>query len=181
MHGLCHVGRVVLCLLPPAMPSRLKSLSLRPANEGCWGQCNQGFQTTWGRLTVMLKNTPFLLLSRVPDVSALCVFPAGLKRQHRTSTSQSAWAKERRLPRCSAPKGQHNVTFDLFLCAHTKKWQRSLECIYLFFAYSSRCYWSIIIPKCRSCLCSKNGIITRIFFFLNTGIQKHLSNQKICF
>lgn len=135
MHCLCHVGWVMLCSLPPAMPSQFESLSRRPANGGCWSQHGQSIQTTWGRPDCDAENlTVISFCPPAPVFFALygcmyacvhvcvCVLPAGLKSQHQTATHQSLWAGEKKtLPRCSAPKGQHNVTFDLFLSAHKKE------------------------------------------------------------
>lgn len=132
MHCLCHVGPVLLCLFPPAMPSQFESLSRRPADGGRWGQRGQGFQTTWwGGSTVMLK-----ISSLSPSLPCLCLFAlyscvclcASCRFQRAASNPDLPKPLSRRkktLPRCSAPKGWHNVTFDQFLFGHKKPHTRT--------------------------------------------------------
>lgn len=85
--------------------------------------------------TTQLDSHCYLLLSPAPIFSfffsplcmyvcvslCVCVLPAGLKKStSNLDLPKPVSRRKKKLPRCSAPKGQHNVTFDLFLPAHKK-------------------------------------------------------------
>lgn len=104
----CRVGWAMLCSLPAA-------------NGGCWSkQVSRQFEAD---LTVMLKISP---LSVCVCVCPSCRFK---KSTSNLDLPEPLSRREKTLPRCSAPKGQPNVTFDLFSSAHKKKknkkrWQK---------------------------------------------------------
>lgn len=113
----------MLCSLPPAMLSQLECLGGRSARGGCWSKSQQVIQTrgVWTDhdtkyLTILSSPTSLSLVYVCRRVCA-CMHVCPSYRSER-STSNRDLPKPRSLkektPRCSAPKGQPNVTCDLF-------------------------------------------------------------------
>lgn len=120
--------------LPPC-PVNLKRSAGGQLKEVVEVSVAEAFRQLEGDLTLMLKisrlspSVPppphFFSLFFVCVCACICVpvcvracFPQVWKVNIKSRPPKASEQEKKTLPRCSAPKGQHNVTFDLFLSAH---------------------------------------------------------------
>ena len=121
------------CLLP--CPVNFKRSVGGRLKEVVGASVAEGSRQREGDLTLMVKISrlspsvpwppPPLFFFSLYVCACICVrvcvracFPQVWKVDIESRPPKASEQEKKTLPRCSAPKGQHNVTFDLFLSAH---------------------------------------------------------------